>query len=567
MSLAATDQRNMPAWWQSTWVLTLALFALLILNGSEFLFHGHYYEADDYAANSLQVLKAKHFQETIGNYSRFGFHHPGPAFFYVFALGEFLFSDVMRVVPTPFNGQLIALYALSAFFVGATLTLIARWLGAARLWFLLLALLFAAWHFGAVGKYYEVISEGLGFLCPWPPCFIVLPFLCFVIAAASVAAGNGKDLLLMVLAGCFLAHGHVATPLFVVPLALLAYGALWLDARRTGGRPWKVFPRQHWLAFGTIALFLFPIAVNFFAAHPSNLEVIVRHIRTQYGEGKGLLKSVFYFVHFGAYAAYPSRHPLPVLENFDAAGVRSFLLLHWRAYALWAGSILLFVFSARGAPSEQPGTRKFRKRLGLFLIAATGLSLVWGMIQEENMCDYNAFFNFAIYYGWLLVVALSVAVWIEKYFSRWPGRLRIAGLTVLALITVIAFRHERRRFRATPDEAEQRNFAATVEQALVLDPAQPKFFNFDWQAGGQTTRMALYLERRGISWWVREDWPLLYGEDHIIRPGKINQPVPTLSSSFWWLGLRTNPRAAGGDPNAIFLPLTSEFNLVVHPGK
>src|SRR5256885_7917235 len=525
------SEQTEPFWWQRTWLLALALFALLLYNNSDFLFHGHLYEADDYAANSLQVLKAKKFQETVGNYSRFGFHHPGPAFFYVLALGEILFSDLAHIVPTPFNGQLIALYGLSAFFVGATLALIARWLGAARPWFLLLALLFAAWHFGAVGKYYEFISERLGLLCPWPPCFIVLPFLCFVVAAASVAAGNGKDLLLMVLAGCFLVHGYVGMPLYVGPLALLAYGAWWLEVRRTGRRPWNLFPRQHWLAVGTIALFLFPIAVNFFAAHPSNLEVIVQHLRTQYGEGKGLLKSVFYFVHFGAYAGYPSRHPIPVLENFDVAGVRWFLLLHWRAYALWAGSILLFVLSTRFAATEQPGTSKFRKGLGLLLIAATGLSLVWGMIQEGHMCDYNAFFNFAIYYGWLLLVALSVAVWIENNFSRWPARIRIVGLTALALAVAMAFKQERRRFRAMPDEAEQRHFAATIEQALVLDPVQPKFFNFDWQAGGQTTRVALYLERRGVRWWVRGDWPLLYGEEHIIPARETNQPMPNLSSS------------------------------------
>jgi hypothetical protein len=366
------SEKTEPGWWQSTWLLTVALFALLLLNSSGFLFHGHFYEADDYAANSLQVLKAKEFQETVGNYSRFGFHHPGPAFFYVFALGEILFSDLAHIVPTPFNGQLIALYALSAFFLGATLALIARWLSGARLWFLLLALLFGAWHFGAVGKYYDYIPGGLGFLCPWPPCFIVLPFLCFVVAAASVAAGNGKDLPLMVLAACFLAHGYVAMPLFVGPLTLLAYGALWLEVRSTGRRPWNLFPRQHWVAVATIALFLFPIAVNFFAGHPSNLERIIQHTRTQYGEGKGLLQSVFYFVHFGAYAGYPSRHPIPVVENLDAGGARTFFSLHWRAYALWAGSILLFVLSARAAASAGPGTSKFRKRLGLLLIAATG---------------------------------------------------------------------------------------------------------------------------------------------------------------------------------------------------
>jgi hypothetical protein len=565
--ISVLSKQEEPRWWQRTWLLAVILFAVLLLNGSAFIFHGHFYEADDYAANSLQILKAKHFQETVGNYSRFGFHHPGPAFFYVLALGEILFSDFAHVVPTPFNAQVIAVLALSAFFFSATLALIAQRLGTARLWFLGLALLFAACHFGAVGKFYDFIPGGLGLFCPWPPCFTVLPFLCFLVAGGSIASGNGKDMPLMILAGCFLIHGHVSMPLFVVPVSLLAYGLFLLEVRRTGGRPWKLFPSQHWLAAVTIALFLFPIAVNLFAAHPSNLERIVEHVRTQYGEGKGVLESIFYFVHFGAYAAYQIHESIPAVETFNAEGVRAFLLLHWRVYLLWAVSILVFVLTARTAVSADPAISKFRKRLALMLIAATGLSLVWGKIQEGPMFDFNALFIFAIYYGWLLLVALNSAAWIENLLSRRPARIRIAGLIALALTVAIAFQQQRRHFRAAPDETEQRHFAATIDQALILDPAQPKFFNFDWQAGGQTTRVALYLERRAVRWWVREDWPLLFGEDHIIRSGKSNQPVPTLSSSFWRLRLRANPLKTERDSKAIVLPLTREFDLVLRPGK
>src|SRR4029077_7570527 len=102
------------------------------------------YETDDYAADSLQIIKAKHFRETLGQYSRYGFHHPGPAFFYVLGWGEFLFSDATHLVPTPFNGQLIALYGLSAFFFAAAVAIAARRLRAARWWFVAIALLFAA---------------------------------------------------------------------------------------------------------------------------------------------------------------------------------------------------------------------------------------------------------------------------------------------------------------------------------------------------------------------------------------------------------------------------------------
>jgi hypothetical protein len=557
-------------WWRRAWVLSVALFVTVLLNNSEAIFRTPIYETDDYAADSLQILKAKQFRETLGNYCRFGFHHPGPAFFYVFGWGEILCHDTTHLVPTPFNGQMIALYALSAFFFGATVGLIAARAGSAAGWFVGLALLFAAWHFGAVGKFYGFIPGNLTFFVPWMPCFIVLPFLCFLVAGASVAAGGGKDLPLMTLAACFLVHGHVGMPLEVVPLTLVAYGAFWVEAKRTGQRPWNLFRRQHWVAAAIIALFLTPLVINFLTAHPNNLALIVEHLRTSYGERKGLVRSFFYFTHFGAYAGYPSQQEIPALETFHAAGMRSFFLLHWRAYALWVGSILLLIATSKTkgtGTSEQKVIGKFKRRLLLILAIALVLSLVWGSIQEGPMFYYNALFNFGIYYAWLLLVALSAAVWIESRMSSSPVAMRTAGLIALSLLAASAFIRERRHFRATPDANEQRSFAAAVERALALDPVQPKFFNFDWQGGGQTTRVALYLERRGVRWWVREDWPLLFGEERIIREGKPGQPVPTVESSFWRIVWHVNLAAQPTTLTATVIPLTRGYDLVVYPGK
>jgi hypothetical protein len=136
---------------------------------------------------------------------------------------------------------------------------------------------------------------------------------------------------------------------------------------------------------------------------------------------------------------------------------------------------------------------------------------------------------------------------------------------MIILAAAGAFGSERRRLRAHPNADLQRAFAASVERALHLDPAQPKFVNFDWQASGQATRVALYLERKGIGWWVREDWPLLYGAERILTPGRTDEPVPTLSSSFWHVGLHPNMVAMEG--NTTTIPLTPEFDLVIRPGR
>jgi hypothetical protein len=144
-------------------------------------------------------------------------------------------------------------------------------------------------------------------------------------------------------------------------------------------------------------------------------------------------------------------------------------------------------------------------------------------------------------------------------------RARAIWIIVVTLAAVVALAHERRRFRAAVDQDQERLFAESVERALSLDPAEPKFLNFDWQANAQATRLAVYLERRGIRWWVRENWPLQFGADRIVTRGSSVQPVA--SSSFWAMVLHSNPSVAGADPRAIVFPITPDVDLVVHPGK
>jgi hypothetical protein len=149
------------------------------------------------------------------------------------------------------------------------------------------------------------------------------------------------------------------------------------------------------------------------------------------------------------------------------------------------------------------------------ILAATALTLVWGCLQEGPLFYYNSLSNFAIYYSVLLTFALSWAVWIERWISGKPHRrLVLTGKIILFAMVAFAFVQNARRFRGVPpDQAEQARFANSIEEALQLDPVQPKFLNFDWQAGGQTTRVALYLERHGYRWMVRENWPMLFGRE------------------------------------------------------
>src|SRR5262245_59830940 len=101
---------------------------MLVLR-NRFLFSTPIHELGDTGANSIIVNQAKHFELLVGNYSRQGFNHPGPAYFYLQAAGEWLFHDVLRLVPTPWNGQVLALYALNAALFATVTLIVARWTG------------------------------------------------------------------------------------------------------------------------------------------------------------------------------------------------------------------------------------------------------------------------------------------------------------------------------------------------------------------------------------------------------------------------------------------------------
>ena len=182
------------------------------------------------------------------------------------------------------------------------------------------------------------------------------------------------------------------------------------------------------------------------------------------------------------------------------------------------------------------------------------------------MFYFNSLFNFAIYYGGLLILAIGAALWIDARISAGRNkRIATVGQFALGLVVIGAFAQERRHFRsAPPNREQQRLFAASIEEALRIDPAQPKFINFESSAGGEAVGLALYLDRRDCHWMVREDWPLYFGREKVIAVGRTDQPMPTSSSSFWRVLLH-NTALSQADNRFKALPLTKNIDLVIQP--
>jgi hypothetical protein len=261
------------------WLGSFALLAGLLLIRSSFLFTTPLYETADEADNSILVMQAQHFTLLHGNYSREGFWHPGPAYMYVMAAGQWLFHDATHLVPTPWNGQLIVIMLLNSALVATVVWIVHSWSGS--VWSAVAALatmigLATAVDVGVpVVKYHSILASN------WPPDFYVPTFLAFIVAAASVAAGRTSHLWLLAATGWLLIHGH-AVFLFFVPLitAATAAAALW-PARRA---PWAAVRRflrcrrSHYVPAMLIsAVFVLPIAADLILRWPGQFGRYVRY--------------------------------------------------------------------------------------------------------------------------------------------------------------------------------------------------------------------------------------------------------------------------------------------------
>ena len=228
---------------RGVWLAAFATVAGFLLLRSRFLFTTRLYESADPADNSILVAQAEHFTLLHGNYSREEFFHPGPGYLYLMAAGQWLFHGLTHLVPTAWNGQLIAILLLNSALLATVAWIVDGWAGSAWAAVATVAVIVgfaAALSLGIPASLNpEILASN------WMPDVYVPTFLAFLVVGASVAAGRTAHLWLLAATGWLLIHGHVEF-LFFVPVVLVAVaaGALW-PARRA---PWAAVRRSPALA-------------------------------------------------------------------------------------------------------------------------------------------------------------------------------------------------------------------------------------------------------------------------------------------------------------------------------
>lgn len=249
--------------------LLAAMAVAVILTGLGYWTSPLLQEKGDLAANALQVERAREGRELLGPYSRWEFHHPGPAGFYLQAWTEPLF----RFLPSLLGRHQAAQLLLNLSLVGWTLALLRR----AGLpppplisgcFLLVLPLIF-------LGGGHALMLAGV-----WGPLMVVFPVVLFVTAAARLWAGDLTALPAAALAGTLAYQSHLLTLPVIIVLGIPVAVLLVARPGRFAPSPGSGRGRLLMLTAAAIAgVGLVPVIVEEIRGNPGNLTLLWRFLR------------------------------------------------------------------------------------------------------------------------------------------------------------------------------------------------------------------------------------------------------------------------------------------------
>jgi len=376
----------------------------------------------DQALLELGARRAAQFDQLVGPYSREGFHHPGPAVFY-------LLSPFVRLFEPAGPGLYFGAIVLSGAALAATVAFVWRRHGA-------LAALFAA---VAIDLY--CLCLGVGTLRePWNPYLIVAPMVLFVVLWAAAVArteGSTEAAVWTLVVGSYEIQTHIATGALIVVMSVIMLGRLagpwWRDHRAGRRRRWG--PARI-VGLGALALVWLPPVVEAFRDRPNNLQQ---------------MWDFFTSPHSGA----PLHQALQIAG--DALTILPFgnhdyvLALDRGAGQLALGVVLLVA----GMVAAVLLGRRRRQPVSVALAAAGGIGAVIGTISLV-LTPGPVYIWFAV---WMAFVPLSFLLAIGIALldpgvgvgvgiaaparagavapaPRWAGRLCVAGALALAALTI-----------------------------------------------------------------------------------------------------------------------------------
>lgn len=478
-------------WW--VWGIPSALLFAPLCVRSRFLFSTRLYEQGDAGANSILIGQARHFTLLVGNYSRERFNHPGPAYMYVQALGEYLFKDALHVVPTAWNAHMLSVFALNSVFVAAAVAVVYGWtrsLAGAAACFAVFA--------GFTVAYPPIANSD------WMPYMYVLAYMVFVLAAGSVAAGRAQDAWIFALTGWFLIHGHACFLLFVPALTVAVLAAvLWPRKHAFRASVGEFFREQRraWVPVAVIsAVFALPILVNLALHWPGDFGKYISYGGSGRAGGHSLREMLKYALWFW----WPHRHA-------------------------WLSGLAPLVGYLVAAAAAVRFSRGPRRRFLLALLAVNVVSslafLFYTAVGIDNLTQYYiGYFYWSAPLITVLVIALAA---VEALMGRsGAGAARFAsrlGTAVAVLAAAAAFVTLAviPGTRTSTNDIDQ-SLPTVVATLAARAPGKTIVLHIDHPAWVETTGFLVQAERAGVRACLDDPWfTFLMTRQFICSPGQV----------------------------------------------
>jgi hypothetical protein len=428
-------------------------------------------EISDGAILEIYTLEAIRGTQLLGPYSRFGWHHPGPFYFYL--LAPWYWLSGLRTAGMQAGALAINLTAMWL--------IVRTTIACASVPTAIAVSGFSAWYAFRAGD--MAVSA-------WNPHVIVLPLMAFIVLSAAMAADPRRAYLLALVAvGAFLAQTHLA----MIPIvAVLGAGIAW-----TG----RGLSRATWAYAAGLKLLLWtPPLVEQITHRPGNLVAIVRFFVSA-GRGQASSSALSAWAS-SLTAAFRPEFRLPLGAEYIA---EPGWFLPVAATSVVGVLVALAFMGRRRTP--------FETALLLMCAAAAIVAFLATTRIQGDIVDHEIFWMSGI--G---VLAISAVVGFVATLSGVASRaIRVASMAsvlawlLVALVGADGMRHVLDRRRTLDDHAVDVVFEQIEAYRAVSGVRKPRF-EIEPPIWPIAAGALLQIDKMGMPFAVGERWAPMFGE-------------------------------------------------------
>jgi hypothetical protein len=453
--------------------LALTAAAIFVARGA-----GPVTPVSDTAVIESYTLYASRAELLVGPYSRYGWHHPGPLYFYLLAP---VYALAGKSTPGLSAGALL---------INVASVVVLAWVlvRAAGGW---LTVTVAA----SMAVYVWRLAPLL--VSAWNPHVVVLPLAALAVVAAAVATGEIGLLPLGVGLASFVMQTHLGVVPTTVALCAVLAVATWQAAGDAMRRRRAVIGAAAVFA----VLWAVPVAEQV-SARPGNMTAIWRFFSSP-NRGHQAVAA--------AYAAWSDMVTGIARPDLRVADGSPFRRSRWRPARTAAGCEIVALAAIALIAGRR---RRFEAALAVVLLLALAVAFVAVTRIDDVIIDHEVFWISAL--GALAFATIAGAVLSAAWRSEAPKQLA-AGAAVFAsaFAAYVSVGELRAITKRTFDPDPARRAAAIVGEALerrVRSTGARPLIQIDQNEWPVAAGALLHLQRSRLPFAVEDDWLVMFTE-------------------------------------------------------